>query len=93
MDNYLSGRGEGGDVDPSSGDSSFRPFLSQTSSGKIESSKTEAELSSECESQVIFDEKDCPKVEVVSMDSKPRQIVIHLDDSRLLKINCEYPEV
>ena len=40
--------------------------------------------------EVIFDEKDCPKVEVISVDSKPRQIVIHLPDGRLLKINCEY---
>jgi len=91
MENYLSGRGAGEDIDLSKGDSSFRPFLSQTSSSSNESNPAEPNLASEGESQVIFDEKDCPKVEVVSVDQQPRQIVIHLDDGRLLKINCEYP--
>ena len=73
-------------------DSSFRPFLSQAPSGSNDSNLAEPNLASEGESQVIFDEKDCPKVEVVSVDQQPRQIVIHLEDGRLLKINCEYPE-
>ena len=92
MENYLSGRGAGEDIDLSKGDSSFRPFLSQASSNSNESNLAEPNLASEGGSQVIFDEKDCPKVEVVSVDQQPRQIVIHLDDGRLLKINCEYPE-
>jgi hypothetical protein len=92
MENYLSGRGAGEDIDLTIGDSSFRPFLSQASQSSNESKTTEQVLASEGESQVIFDEKDCPKVEVVSVDQKPRQIVIHLEDGRLLKINCEYTE-
>ena len=92
MENYLSGRGAGEDIDLSKGDSSFRPFLSQTSSNSNESNTAKSNLVAEGESQVIFDEKDCPKVEVVSVDQKPKQIVIHLDDGRLLKINCEYSE-
>ena len=92
MENYLSGRGAGEDIDLSKNDSSFRPFLSQAPSSSNESNLVEPNLASEADSQVIFDEKDCPKVEVVSVDQQPRQIVIHLDDGRQLKINCEYPE-
>jgi hypothetical protein len=92
MENYLSGRGAGEDIDLSKGDSSFRPFLSQPSPSPVEGNTTEPSLSSEGKSQIVFDEKDCPKVEVISVDQKPRQIVIHLNDGRLLKINCEYSE-
>ena len=92
MENYLSGRGAGEDLNSSSKDSSFRPFLSQSSSIPIEQITNEPSLSQEGDSQVIFDEKDCPKVEVISVDQKPRQIVIYLDDGRLLKIDCEYSE-
>ena len=63
----------------------FRPFLSQPSNGQIEASQSEPDIENEGKSEVIFDEKDCPKVEVISVDSKPRQIVIHLPDGRLLK--------
>jgi hypothetical protein len=56
MENYLSGRGAGEDIDLSKGDSSFRPFLSQTSSSSNDSNPAEPNLASEGESQVIFDE-------------------------------------
>jgi len=90
MDSYLTGRGGSDNLEVSSGNPSFRPFLSQPSNGQIEASQSEPDIENEGKSEVIFDEKDCPKVEVISVDSKPRQIVIHLPDGRLLKINCEY---
>lgn len=42
------------------------------------------------ETEVIFDEANCPKVEVVSEDNIPQKIVIHLEDGRLLTIGCQY---
>jgi hypothetical protein len=88
MENYLTGREGGNNLDVSTKDSSFRSFLSEPT----DSQTTSADLEpvEEGISEVIFDEKDCPKVEVISVDSKPSQIVVHLEDGRLLKINCEY---
>ena len=90
MDNYLTGRGGSDGHKVSNGDTSFRPFLSQTDKDQVEPNLNEPNLESEGTSEVIFDQQDCPKVEVLSVDSKPKQIVIHLPDGRLLKINCEY---
>jgi len=42
------------------------------------------------ETEVILDEANCPKVEVVSQDNIPQKIVIHLEDGRLLTIGCQY---
>ena len=92
MDNYLTGRGGSDNIEISKEDSSFRPFLSQPNTGNIEPTVSETDLEAEGHSEIIFDEQDCPKVEVISVESQPRQIVIHMPDGRLLKINCEYPE-
>ena len=89
MENYLTGREGGNNIDVSGADSSFRPFLSQPSEDTT-TVNPELENVPQGQSEVIFDEKDCPKVEVISVDSKPTEIVIHLDDGRLLKINCVY---
>ena len=52
--------------------------------------KKESIESKEYESEVIYEEKDCPKVEVLSTDGVPAKIVIHLQDGKLLEINCLY---
>lgn len=41
-------------------------------------------------SKIIFDEKDCPKVEVVSCEGIPSKLLIHLEDGKVLEINCLY---
>ena len=88
MENYLTGREGGHSFEASKKDSSFRSFLSEATDSPITS--VDSESAEQGVSEVIFDEKDCPKVEVISVDSKPTQIVVHLEDGRLLKINCEY---
>ena len=90
MENYLTGRGGKDDINFSDVDSSFRPFLSHPTNDQVEPNVDEVNLESEGSTEVIYNEQDCPKVEVISVDSKPKQIVIHLPDGRLLKINCEY---
>ena len=40
--------------------------------------------------QVIYEEKDAPRVEVVSMDGVPREIIISMVDGKILRIACDY---
>jgi hypothetical protein len=90
MQGYLSGRGINSDsengIKPS-----FRPFLEKnTSEVKEMGSQLAGNPESTLETEVIFDEANCPKVEVVSEDNIPQKIVIHLEDGRLLTIGCQY---
>jgi len=90
MQGYLSGRGINSDsengIKPS-----FRPFLEKNSSDAY---STDDQLGGNpeaaSETEVILDEANCPKVEVVSQDNIPQKIVIHLEDGRLLTIGCQY---
>ena len=90
MQGYLSGRGINSDsengIKPS-----FRPFL-EKNTGEVENigGQLGANPESTLETEVIFDEANCPKVEVVSEDNIPQKIVIHLEDGRLLTIGCQY---
>jgi hypothetical protein len=90
MQGYLSGRGINSDsengIKPS-----FRPFLEKNTSDVQEmGSQLAGNPESTLETEVIFDEANCPKVEVVSEDNIPQKIVIHLEDGRLLTIGCQY---
>ena len=91
MDNYLNGRGGNDNLDTSESDNSFRPLLGESDGVTNQHSNSDNNQEPQGQVEVIFDEKDCPKVEVISVDNKPSQIVVHLPDGRLLKINCEYP--
>ena len=90
MQGYLSGRG----VDSESENGikpSFRPFLEKNSSdAPTMSEQLGSNPDSTSETEIIFDESNCPKVEVVSEDNIPQKIVIHLEDGRLLTIGCNY---
>ena len=83
MQSYLSGRGgikEDGDV---SAKSQFRPFLQ---SKDTEQTDTVDDLSGkDLESEVIYDEANCPKVEVLSEEGIAQEILIHL---RLVRHCC-----
>lgn len=88
MQSYLSGRGgikESGDG-PS--ESQFRPFLQNNDTDQKD---TDDDLSSkDLDSEIIYDEANCPKVEVLSEDGIAQEIIIHLQDGRVLKIQCQY---
>ena len=92
MQGYLSGRtGKIDSSDQSSDSSEFRPFLDSSSNENATDTDLPAsEIESNVEKEVIFDEADCPKVEVVSEDGVPQRIVIHLQDGRLLELVCKY---
>jgi hypothetical protein len=88
MESYLKGRGYKDSVDHDS--SSFRGLLedqnpkSSANSDRVNAEQTESEIST------IYDEKDCPKVEVVSEDGRPKAILVHLPDNRILELECHY---
>ena len=42
------------------------------------------------ESEVLYEEEQGPKVEVVSVDGRPVRIIVFLESGRRLELNCEY---
>ena len=90
MENYLSGRGGNDDAVTKEVQTKFQSYLGEDPKS---SHLNETGISNEpvqSTTEVVFDEKDCPRVEVVSVDHKPIQLIIHMDDGRLLKIDCLY---
>ena len=45
---------------------------------------------SDLESEIIYDQANCPKVEVLSENGVPQKILIHLEDEKILQIQCNY---
>ena len=87
MESYLSSKGASLS---SPNDSSFSSYLRNDESVEQTSSTEITVDEANCTTEVIYDEKDCPRVEVVSIDGNPQKILIHLLDSKLLEINCHY---
>ena len=89
MESYLTGRGDSpGNVLPASEDDGFRSYLDDPPKQVTPPSEFDAREDEQVD--VVYDEANCPKVEVVSSEGKPRRIVIHLPDGKLLEISCEY---
>lgn len=92
MDSYLSGRGfdtNRGDKDYSS---EFKSLGSLMDLAKKTVSPEDVSVSNESETstQVIYEEKDSPRVEVVSVDGAPNEIIISMVDGKILRIACDY---
>jgi hypothetical protein len=87
MESYLSSQGVGL-ISPN--DSSFSSYLRNEESVEQKPSSEITVDETNSTTEVIYDEKDCPRVEVVSVDGNPQKILIHLLDSKLLEINCHY---
>ena len=92
MDSYLSGRGfdtNRGDKDFSS---EFKSLGSLMDLAKKTVSPEDVSVSNESETstQVIYEEKDSPRVEVVSVDGAPNEIIISMVDGKILRIACDY---
>ena len=88
MESYLAGRGHTSERD-SSEDPAFRSYLDDDSK-QVEDSVVASESPQDEHVEVIYDQADSPKVEVVSVDGKPNRILIHLPDGKLLEISCKY---
>ena len=92
MDSYLSGRGfdaNRGDKDYSS---EFKSLGSLMDLAKKTMSPEDSTVSNESETstQVIYEEKNSPRVEVVSVDGVPSEIIITMLDGKILRIACDY---
>ena len=89
MESYLTGRGDSpGNILPASEQEGFRSYLEGDPNQVISPAESDGKENEQVE--VVYDEANCPKVEVVSSEGKPRRIVIHLPDGKLLEISCEY---
>ena len=84
----MSGRGHTSESD-SSEDPGFRSYLDDGSK-QVAVPVDASDSQPDEQVEVVYDQADCPKVEVVSVEGKPRRIVIHLLDGKLLEISCEY---
>jgi hypothetical protein len=92
MESYLSCRGfdaNRGDDDYSS---EFKSLGSLMDLAKKTMSSDDSAVSNESETstQVIYEEKDSPQVEVVSVDGVPSEIIISMVDGKILRIACDY---
>ena len=88
MQSYLSGRGGVKEDGDGSAKSQFRPFLQSNDTDQTDT--VDVLSDKDLDSEVIYDEANCPKVEVLSEDGIAQEIVIHLQDGRILKIQCQY---
>ena len=93
MESYLAGRGTSGNPALSDQDtSSFRSYLEQGSESDAvaEQQFEDSDPAVVGDTQVLYEEEEGPKVEVVSVDGRPVQIVVRLESGRRLELNCEY---
>ncbi|MBU62439.1 MAG: hypothetical protein CMI26_08050 [Opitutae bacterium] len=94
MENYLTGRSDSGHPAlEDEGIGSFRSYLDQESVSPEDSTDDQLSVESAAiprESALLYEEDGGPKVEVVSIDGRPVQIVVHLESGRILELNCEY---
>ena len=89
MESYLTGRGDSsGNILPAAEEEGFRSYLDDDPKQVTPPAEPDAKENEQVD--VVYDEANCPKVEVVSSEGKPRRIVIHLPDGKLLEISCEY---
>ena len=92
MDSYLSGRGfeaNRGDNDYSSDFKSLGSLMDLAKKTMSPEDST-ATHESETSTQVIYEDKDSPRVEVVSVDGVPSEIIITMLDGKILRIACDY---
>ena len=91
MENYLSGRGsnlEGNNFN--NDEDEFSPYLSANSSADLNSSTDHDELDQNKEKSLIHSDETGIKIEVVSVDGTPSNILIHIPDGRIIDLSCEY---
>lgn len=91
MDNYLTGRNKDSKTNLDGTISEFRSLtdMANNSAQLIQDQNNQAN-DVEVERETVYSEGDSPVVEVLSVDGCPQEIIIHMNDGRLLKIACNY---
>jgi hypothetical protein len=91
MQSYLSGRGanigDGKSDDPSG---SFSSYLADPAKQHSISSPPESESEEVAEKEVIHTDESGIKIEVVSVDGTPTNLLVHIPDGRVIDLSCEY---
>ena len=91
MDNYLTGRNKDSKTNLDGTISEFRSLtdMANNSAQLIQDQNNQAN-DVEVERETVYSEGDSPVVEILSVDGCPQEIIIHMNDGRLLKIACNY---
>ena len=91
MDNYLTGRNKDSKTNLDGTISEFRSLTDMANnSAQLIQDQNNQTNDVEVERQTVYSEGDSPVVEVLSVDGCPQEIIIHMNDGRLLKIACNY---
>ena len=91
MENYLSGRNNEVSSTPRASSSDLRSLSEMASDSAQLIEKQNAEVQQgDVQVETVYSEGDSPVVEVLSVDGCPQEIIIHMNDGRLLKIACNY---
>ncbi len=92
MQNYLSGRGSSLDEGNLKENSpSFGSYLSDPSKQQVVPTQDiSSEEAVDSKSEVLHQDESGIKVEVLSVDGTPTNILIHIPDGRIIDLGCEY---
>ena len=91
MESYLSGRGNESSSNSGNSVPEFRTLSEIVTRNPDNEAEKKAEKDNATSTQeVIYSDGDSPVVEVMSVDGCPREIIVHMNDGRLLKISCNY---
>ena len=92
MQSYLSGRGASMEGNGSSDDSNaFSSYLADPSKQhSVPAPADTGDAEQNTETEVIHEDESGIKVEVVSVDNSPVNILIHIPDGRVIDLSCEY---
>jgi hypothetical protein len=91
MQSYLSGRGASIESNDSSEESNFSSYLDDPSKKHaVQVSVDSVESEQNTESEVVHADESGIKVEVISVDSAPVKILVHIPDGRIIDLSCEY---
>jgi hypothetical protein len=92
MQSYLSGRGSSVEnVESDDGSSSFSSYLGDPSkqhSANVASEVVQNDV--DAETDVIHEDESGIKIEVISVDGSPTNLIVHIPDGRIIDINCVY---
>ncbi len=91
MQSYLSGRGANIDNEKSEiVSSSFSSYLSDPGKQHLIAPSSETENKEEVEKELIHTDESGIKIEVVSVDGIPTNLLVHIPDGRVIDLSCEY---
>jgi hypothetical protein len=92
MQSYLSGRGTSiENVVSVDGSNSFSPYLSDPSKQHDNMPKSEViQNDVNSDTEVVHEDESGIKIEVVSVEGVPTNLLVHIPDGRVIDIGCEY---